>query len=225
MKCPGLDGRGSKVLLAEACLVSLFVLSAAHAVSADSPLASVSVGGGPYGIAFDSTNGDIYVTDLGTSTVSVISGSTNAVVATVPLGTSTSSRGIAFDSASGDLYVTNYNPSTVSVISGSTNAVLGYVQLANGTGPFAASFDSTNGDVYVAGYSTDVVWIIPQGFTLSTATGLVSSASSTSTSSSTGSAVPEFPYSALLAAVFVLVMVSAYLGVRRLSTRTQPRRV
>ncbi len=103
----------------------------------------------PYGAAFDFADGDIYVTNDGASNVSVVSGSTNKVVTTIPVGSNP--IGAAFDSTNGDIYVTTYNRTTgwgsVSVVSGSTNKVFATIPVGNQ--PAGAVFDSANGDIYV----------------------------------------------------------------------------
>jgi YVTN family beta-propeller protein len=80
----------------------------------------------------------------------VISGTTNQVVATIPLGSPLG--GATFDSANGDVYVTNWGSDkvggkNVSVISGTTNQVVATVFV--GGSPVGAAFDSANGDIYV----------------------------------------------------------------------------
>jgi YVTN family beta-propeller protein len=109
----------------------------------------ISVGNTPAEIAFDPANGNLYVTNFVDNTVSVISGSTNQVIATIPVGVQP--LGVAFDSANGNLYVTNYSHDlrgTVSVISGKTNTVIGN-PIPVGSGPEGIAFDSANGNLYV----------------------------------------------------------------------------
>ena len=48
--------------------------------------AQITVGHGPAGLAYDSGKGEIFVANYYTDTVSVISDSTNSVVATVTVG-------------------------------------------------------------------------------------------------------------------------------------------
>jgi YVTN family beta-propeller protein len=141
-------------------------MGVAHAGSVTT---TVRVGVGPVFIAFDSANGDLYVENLKSSTVSVIDGATNAVVATVDVPSI--GNGLAFDSANGDVYVnlvggvsisantTTPNKSGVSVIDGTTNKVVATVN----TGlfdPQAIGFDSANGDLYVSDESTQNASII-----------------------------------------------------------------
>ena len=50
-------------------------------------------GMGPWGIAYDQSNGYIYVANFYSGTVSVIDGATNTVIATIPVGTGSSPMG------------------------------------------------------------------------------------------------------------------------------------
>ena len=54
--------------------------------STNTVIKNIHVGSHPRGIAFDSDNGNLYVTNEGSYTVSVIDGSTNTVVDTIPVG-------------------------------------------------------------------------------------------------------------------------------------------
>jgi YVTN family beta-propeller protein len=119
---------------------------------------SISVGSSPYNIAFDSTNGNLYVTNVGSNNVSVINGATNTVIGS-PIPVGTNSYGVAFDSANGNLYVANNGDNTVSVISGATNTIIGS-PIAVGTGPFGIAFDSANGNLYVANSGSNDVYVI-----------------------------------------------------------------
>jgi len=129
----------------------------------------------PQGIAYDSVNGDLYVTDTGNCNVRQVT--TAGAVVTIAGGlsgrhscgsldaTGTSARfsypaGIAYDGANGDLYVTDWNnceirqvttAGVVTTIAGSTSC-----GSADGTGtsarfysPVGIAYDSANGDLYV----------------------------------------------------------------------------
>jgi len=75
---------------------------------------TITVGDFPVGIAYDSANGRMYVTNEIDDTVSVISTSSNTVTDTITVGINP--LGIAYDSANGRMYVTNASDDTVSVI-------------------------------------------------------------------------------------------------------------
>ena len=76
----------------------------------------------PHDAAYDSAKGEVFVANQGSGTVSVISDSTNTIVATVPVGTDP--NGVAYDSGMGEVFVANYGSNSVSVISDNTDAVV-----------------------------------------------------------------------------------------------------
>ncbi len=110
----------------------------------------------PMGAAFDSGNGDLYFILFESSNVSVVSGSTNTVVANVSGGLDP--WGVTFDSLNGDVYVVNDLSNDVSVIAGSTNTVIATIPV--GSLPRTAAFDPANGDVYVINYQSDNVSVV-----------------------------------------------------------------
>ena len=126
---------------------------------ADSVTSTIPVGNGPMGMAYDFKNGNIYVTNFLSNTVSVIDGNTNDVISTIPFASNASPVDIAFDSANGKVYVTNFNAGTVSVIDGNTNQVTGTIQ-GLGQGVFAIDYDSANGKVYVTNFNAGTVSVI-----------------------------------------------------------------
>ena len=75
-----------------------------------------------------SSNNDMYVANLNSGTVSVISTSSNAIVGS-PISVGSQPSGVAYAS-NGDIYVTNTASNTVSVISTSSNAVVATNQSA-----------------------------------------------------------------------------------------------
>jgi YVTN family beta-propeller protein len=83
--------------------------------STNTVIGTIPVGREPFGIAFDSANGNLYVANFQDNTVSVISGSTITVIGTIPAGDGPAF--LAFDSANGNIYVPNYHDVTLSVIS------------------------------------------------------------------------------------------------------------
>jgi YVTN family beta-propeller protein len=138
---------------------------------ADSVISTIPVGTHPQGIAFDPSNGDMYVANAFSNSISVISGSTNQLVTTIPL--SMQPRYIVFDSVNGNMYVAgvivNRNPTigqvsdtlALSVISSSTNQVIGSISLGGGQHQVGditdIAFDQANGNLYVTSIFTDTV--------------------------------------------------------------------
>ena len=121
-------------------------------------VATVSVPS-PLVLAYDSANNDIYVgsdnpQSGGFSPVSVISGATNTLVATIAgsFNGPNIPNQILYNPANNDLYVTNNNaPNYLTVISGTTNTLVTNIQLApvGGGGAGAAVYDPSNHDIYV----------------------------------------------------------------------------
>jgi YVTN family beta-propeller protein len=141
-------------LLASAIIIALAfsLLSASFPLvgiaKADSLTSTIRVGNGPMGITYDFKNGNMYVANFLSNTVSVIDGNTNNVISTIPLGSNASPADIAFDSENGKVYVTNFNAGTVSVIDGNRNQVI--ATIAVGGNPTAIAINSNNGNIYVA---------------------------------------------------------------------------
>jgi YVTN family beta-propeller protein len=112
---------------------------------------NVSVGKSPNGATVDSGNGDVYVPNSGSNTVSVLSGT--SVVKTIHVGKDPVT--VTYDPAHSYLYVVNLNSTNVSVVSDATNSVVATVSgIKNVSG--ASVYDPANGAVYV--------WTTP-GFT------------------------------------------------------------
>src|SRR6185437_15383004 len=104
-------------------LLVVFLSSLNYAVYSESnewtKSSNIPVGSKPNSIAFGLSN--IYVTNSGSNTISVIDGKTNKVVATIPVGASPHD---IIGSMLGKLYVTNSGSDNVSVIDGKTNKVV-----------------------------------------------------------------------------------------------------
>jgi YVTN family beta-propeller protein len=116
-------------------------------------VASIPVGYVPFGAAFDSVSGYVYVANSESHNVSEIDGT--SVVQSILVG-DLSPYGVVFDSANGYVYVTNYDTSNASVISG-TSVV---ASIPAGSNPVGGVSDSANGYVYIANYGSNNVSVI-----------------------------------------------------------------
>jgi YVTN family beta-propeller protein len=115
--------------------------------------ATIDVGAGPNGVAYDGTN--IYVTNSGSNNVSVIDPATNTVTDTVDVGAYPT--GVAYDGT--NIYVANSAGNDVSVIDPATNTQAGYLDV--GTNPIGVAYDGTN--IYVTNLgSSNVSKLIPR---------------------------------------------------------------
>ena len=100
-----------------------------HNVFADSVMTTIPVGAKPVGVGVNQNTNMVYVTNHDSNTVSVIDGSTNAVVKTIPVGYSL----VAVNPITNEIYVDNsYN--NVTVIDGTTNNVTTTIQIPVGGG-------------------------------------------------------------------------------------------
>jgi YVTN family beta-propeller protein len=118
----------------------------------------ITVGGGPRGIAYDSGNERMYVTNNGDNTVSVIDTTTNTVIGS-PIEVAGNPQGITYSSTTLDVYVANVIGNTVSVIDTTTNTVIGS-PIEVGQNPSGIAFDPINDRVYVTNFSGDTVSVI-----------------------------------------------------------------
>ena len=130
---------------------------------------AVSDAADPAAVAVDSASGTVYVANQssgGAGTVSVLSESTLATVATVDVGTNPD--GIAFDSADNEVYVTNAtSPGSVSVIpevacnastqSGCTSTT---ITAGLGDGPAGIAVNPTGDTIYVANKGSGTVSVL-----------------------------------------------------------------
>ena len=123
-------------------------------MASNSVINTIPVGSEPVGVAFNSLNGDVYVANYGSNTVTVIN-DTNKAFDTITVGSSP--YAVAFNSLNGYMYVTNAGSDSVSVING-TNKVVGTITV--GHVPDGVAFDSLNGYVYVANLGSNSVSVI-----------------------------------------------------------------
>ncbi len=118
----------------------------------------LGVGTFPTQIAYDSAKAEIFVSNGGGSTVSVISDATHIVVANVTVGSGP--YGIAYDAAKGEVFVACSGSSVVSVISDTTNAVVATVTLAPGAIPLGVAYDAGTGQIFVADFGAHNISVI-----------------------------------------------------------------
>ena len=117
--------------------------------------ATISVGSESDAVAACPLTGFVYVTSQLDNTVSVISGQTNTVTATIPVG---NPQGMAVNPLTGGVYVTNFNDGTMSVISGQTNTVTATIPV--GSLPISAAVNPLTGDVYVTNFNDGTMSVI-----------------------------------------------------------------
>ncbi|MDA4122813.1 MAG: YncE family protein [Thaumarchaeota archaeon] len=104
---------------------------------------AINVGTHPWGVAYDPSNGEVYITNYGQGTVSIVKGV--SLLSTVNVGQGPVAA--AYDAVNGDIYVANAEQGTVTVISGVSASVVATVTV--GTDPQGVAFASNVGEVYV----------------------------------------------------------------------------
>ncbi|MHB1492109.1 MAG: hypothetical protein ACYCSG_07025 [Thermoplasmataceae archaeon] len=116
-------------------------------------LYTINVSKDPGRVAYDDSNGYIYVVNACSNTTSVINGTTNKVVQNITVGKCP--FGVTYDSSNGYIYVANFGSSNVSVINPSTEKVIQNIRV--GKGPCNVAIDRSNENLYVSNrYSNNV---------------------------------------------------------------------
>jgi YVTN family beta-propeller protein len=143
--------KSTENLFSLSLITIVLVLLAANVVCATGVIGTITVGKGPSGIAYDSGKSEIFVANTDSQTVSVISDSTNTVIATVTLGTAgTNPENLAYDSGKGEIFVTDSAGNAVSIISDSTNTVIATLPMGNS--PIGIAYDSGKSEIFVTSF-------------------------------------------------------------------------
>ena len=107
--------------------------------------ATINVGADPENLAYDSTKGEIFVTEG--YIVQVISDKTNAVVANITMGTGP--VGIAYDSGKGELFVAVFGSNVVAVISDSSTGATSSTSSSSPVSTSSTGFQSSSVQYHV----------------------------------------------------------------------------
>ena len=143
-------GKSMAALVMLALLV--FATASHQTAQAQAVVATTSVGGTSYGVAYDSGTSQVFVTHFFNDSVSVLSDTDNKVVDTIQFGVNYEPVGLAYDSGKGEIFVANYGANTASVISDATDKVL--LNVSVGAYPQAVAYDSGKGEVFVTSGTT-----------------------------------------------------------------------
>jgi len=149
-------GHPLRPVLVALLLLLVFVVSLvplAPPAHAQSIVATVSVGDYPQGVAYDSSKGEVFVSNSQNNTISVISDANNTVIATVDVGAWP--RFVAYDSSKGEVFVANSQNNTISVISDANNTVVAAINV--GRNPVGVAYDSSKGEVFVSNADDNTV--------------------------------------------------------------------
>jgi YVTN family beta-propeller protein len=116
---------------------------------------TIPVGYGPFGVAVDGANGDVFVTNSGSDNVSVLQGVSATPVGTVAV--QESPHGVAYDPKNGFVYVANTGSNTVSVLNASSLQYVANVTV--GLEPLGVAI-GLSGAVFVANEGSSTVSVI-----------------------------------------------------------------
>jgi len=108
----------------------------------------IDVGQQPIGMALDKSTGRLYVANLGSDNLSVISVSSLAIIGAIPLNTSPSNLTLNGDDQV--LYVAESSADSIVEISPTNDSIVGRIALSAGAHPVAIAYCNSTGDAYVA---------------------------------------------------------------------------
>jgi YVTN family beta-propeller protein len=112
---------------------------------------------GPDGVAYAPTSNQLFVSQVGTDSVSVVDATTWKIVASIPVGSFPA--GVVYDGATGYIYEANAETGNLSVINPLTDRAVASIPTP-GVGPYQLAYDSTNGYLYVGNAFGDNVSVI-----------------------------------------------------------------
>ena len=110
----------------------------------------------PSGMAFNPGNGRIYLANFGMGKVSVVSDTTNNIVATIAVGNNP--FGALYDPLNQKVYISDYTSAMLSKIDPATNTVI--ANLSAGNGPWNIALDTANGLLYITNLGSNTVTAI-----------------------------------------------------------------
>ena len=110
----------------------------------------------PSGMAFNPGNGRIYLANFGMGKVSVVSDTTNNIVATIAVGNNP--FGALYDPLNQKVYISDYTSAMLSKIDPTTNTVI--ANLSAGNGPWNIALDTANGLLYITNLGSNTVTAI-----------------------------------------------------------------
>jgi YVTN family beta-propeller protein len=146
-----------KARLLALVLIIAFAISLIQNAQAAATITTISVGGAPWGVAYNSAKGEVYVVNSGSGrSIWVISDTTHTVTSTIPL-TQNPYR-VEYDSGKGEIFVANYAADSVSIISAETKSVIATIPV--GKSPASFAYDSGKGEMFVANTGDNTVSVI-----------------------------------------------------------------
>ncbi|MCI4357913.1 MAG: hypothetical protein L3J95_01955 [Thermoplasmata archaeon] len=125
--------------------------------STDLVITAFPAGANPYGIALDTSNGDLFVADSGANAVNVIDPRTGTSLALLTVGTAPSA--LLYVASAQEVYVSDTRSNTVTVLNANSYAVVAVV--AVGEYPTGLALSNVSGDVFVSDVPDSALSVIP----------------------------------------------------------------
>ncbi|MCI4323760.1 MAG: PKD domain-containing protein [Thermoplasmata archaeon] len=110
-----------------------------------------AVGSDPTELAYDSGKGELWVSDAGSSSVTVISATNHSVLANVSV--QSDPQGVAYDPVLGEVFVADQGTDNVSVINDTNDSLV--TTVAVGRSPIGVAYDSALDEIFVANEQTN----------------------------------------------------------------------
>jgi YVTN family beta-propeller protein len=146
------------------CVLAIIISAIAPSLSspivhADSVVATITVGTGPYGAIYNPITGHVYTADIASSTVSVIDTASNSVLTTIHLPNNYTPRELALDTKRNYIYTANVFSNTLSVIDASSNNVIDTIQ-SSGSIVDGVTYDPLNDHIYAVNAGSGSISVI-----------------------------------------------------------------
>jgi YVTN family beta-propeller protein len=107
-------------------------------------------------LVYNSLNNKVYSANWGSGNVTVINGSSNSVIKTVPAGSRP--YALAYNSLNNKVYCANKNSENVTVIDGASDSVVATITVESG--PYALGYNFLNNKVYCVNSNSSTVTVI-----------------------------------------------------------------
>ncbi len=162
------DSEAREVFVADSYAASAFGNVSVISDSSDTVVATIPVGSDPLGLAYDSGRNEVFVTNSGSSSVTVIEAVTDTVFLTISLGSGNLPAGAAYAAADGSVFVAvNHEVVTlgtpwVLVINDSSDSVVAGVgpPVIDGLWVNDVTYDSATAEVFATGTSQNSLVVI-----------------------------------------------------------------
>jgi YVTN family beta-propeller protein len=120
------------------------------------PVTVLNLGFGSYGVAYDPSNGYVYVSNYYSGNITVIDGATDTVSKVISVAPFNSLGAEIYDPADSSVFVADYSWHNVTVVSG--EATTASIQVGNDPSSFA--YDPANDTIFVADYGSGNISVI-----------------------------------------------------------------